>query len=72
MSARTHSASSRGSSSNHVPGATSGSGSGARRYRRIAHSPQVDDTLFGEKHSVTSRKNDRTLQAGRYYIGKLS
>lgn len=67
MSARTHSASSRGSSSNYNAPTTNGS-TGARRYRRIAHSPQVDDTLFGEKHSVTSRKPGRTLQAGRYHL----
>ncbi|RLN48280.1 hypothetical protein BBJ28_00000806 [Nothophytophthora sp. Chile5] len=70
MSARAHSAASRGSSTFTGSGATSGSGSGARRYRRVAHTPQVDDTLFGEKNQVAkSRKNGRTVQAGRDIVG---
>ncbi|KAF1776576.1 Glycoside hydrolase-type carbohydrate-binding, subgroup [Phytophthora cactorum] len=41
-------------------------GGGSRRYRRVAHTHQVDDTLFGEKNQLLkNRKNDRTLQAGR-------
>ncbi|KAG1700822.1 hypothetical protein DVH05_011709 [Phytophthora capsici] len=58
MSARTYSATSH-SSSNNVT-------NGSRRYRRVAHTPQVDDTLFGEKNQLLkNRKNERTLQAGR-------
>jgi hypothetical protein len=62
MSARAGSASSRSSTSINIPSSNATS----RRYRRVAHSPQVDDTLFGEKHHVAkSRKDQRTLQAGR-------
>ncbi|KAG7379972.1 hypothetical protein PHYPSEUDO_007881 [Phytophthora pseudosyringae] len=68
LSGRTHSATSRSSSNNvtHV-------GGGSRRYRRVAHTHQVDDTLFGEKNQLLkSRKNDRTLQAGRDIVGAQS
>ncbi|RLN83707.1 hypothetical protein BBJ28_00005788 [Nothophytophthora sp. Chile5] len=66
MSARAHSAASRGSSTFAGSG-TSGGGSGSRRYRRVAHTPQVDDTLFGEKNQVAkNRKNGRTVQAGSH------
>lgn len=64
MSARVGSAaSSRGSGSmNNIPGSNATS----RRYRRVANSPQVDDTLFGDKNQAAkSRKNQRSLQAGR-------
>ncbi|ETK76909.1 hypothetical protein L915_16747 [Phytophthora nicotianae] len=48
-------------------------GGGSRRYRRVAHTPQVDDTLFGEKNQLLkNRKNDRTLQAGRDIVGTHS
>ncbi|KAL4157629.1 hypothetical protein PRNP1_006646 [Phytophthora ramorum] len=68
LSARTHSAASRGSSNNLTHG-----GGGSRRYRRVAHTPQVDDTLFGEKNQLLkSRINDRTRQAGRDIVGAHS
>ncbi|KAG6615551.1 ptype atpase [Phytophthora cinnamomi] len=68
LSARTHSATSRSSSNNLIHG-----GGGSRRYRRVAHKPQVDDTLFGEKSQLLkNRKNDRTLQAGRDIVGTHS
>ncbi|KAG6965328.1 hypothetical protein JG688_00007266 [Phytophthora aleatoria] len=68
LSARSHSATSRSSSNNFPHG-----GGGSRRYRRVAHTHQVDDTLFGEKNQLLkNRKNDRTLQAGRDIVGAHS
>ncbi|OWZ18912.1 putative mitochondrial protein [Phytophthora megakarya] len=65
LSARTNSATSRNSYNNMNHG-----GGGSRRYRRIAHTHQVDDTLFGEKNQLLkNRKNDRTRQAGRDIVG---
>ncbi|KAG7400651.1 hypothetical protein PHYBOEH_004918 [Phytophthora boehmeriae] len=64
MSARGYSAANRPSSNN------VSYGGGSRRYRRVAHTPQVDDTLFGEKNQLAkNRKNDRTRQAGRDIVG---
>ncbi|CEG47872.1 ptype atpase [Plasmopara halstedii] len=68
MSGRTNS-----DTSGNLPRTSCHSGSGSRRYRRIAHSPQVDDTLFGaEKQLRKHRTNDRTLQAGRNIVGARS
>ncbi|KAG4048074.1 hypothetical protein PC123_g16584 [Phytophthora cactorum] len=68
LSARSHSATSRSSSNNFPHG-----GGGSRRYRRVAHTHQVDDTLFGEKNQLLkNRKHDRTLQAGRDIVGAHS
>ncbi|KAJ0402868.1 hypothetical protein P43SY_000482 [Pythium insidiosum] len=69
MSARVGSASSRGS-------LTSGgnvASTATRRYRRVSHGPQVDDTLFGSKPKPKAlHKNARTLQAGREIVGAPS
>lgn len=67
MHMRTHSATSSRQSSSGV--SSSGPSATSRRYRRVAHSPQVDDTLFGESHASKTRKNDRTLQAAREIMG---
>ncbi|EEY63094.1 uncharacterized protein PITG_14740 [Phytophthora infestans T30-4] len=65
LSARTRSTTSRSS----LPHG----GGGSRRYRRVAHTHQVDDTLFGEKNQLAkNRKKDRTLQAGRDIVGAQS
>lgn len=67
-SARTNST----TSGNGLKNFSNGSG-GSRRYRRVAHTPQVDDTLFGAKNQLhRTRTNDRTLQAGRNIVGTHS
>ncbi|TMW58508.1 hypothetical protein Poli38472_010067 [Pythium oligandrum] len=62
---RAASATSRGSVTTGSQGSST-----SRRYRRIAHSPQVDDTLFGSsKNAKPLTKSDRTRQAGRDIVG---
>lgn len=65
---RTASASSRSSGTS---GVQSSSVATSRRYRRVAHSPQVDDTLFGSTAAkdLTKKKNGRTMKAGRDIVG---
>ncbi|GLE03218.1 hypothetical protein PINS_up012097 [Pythium insidiosum] len=63
MSARTGSASSRGSLAS---GGGNVPSTATRRYRRVSSGAQVDDTLFGSKTMPKAMlKNARTLQAGR-------